>query len=473
MILGHRARLGGSAYLATVVNQVRAQDPQHTMLLDAGDSVHGTAATDLDEGLSMAEVMNTLGYDVGTIGNHDFQWGVPALESRLQKNAFDNVIANVREADGSPLPNTHPYVVKDMGGVKVGVMGILTHDTLQAQRTERLEGAQFLDEAETVAHYLPQMKQDGAELTVLLTHEGLVADEKLAAQMTDQGVLFIGGHSHDRVKGAVEVNGNYVVQAGSMGKEVGLLEVDYDRAAHRVVGVRHQLIPLDTAKVAPDPKVKAVVEKYLQAADEELGKVWVHLPHPLTRSNHTDSSLGNLVTDAMRAMTGAQVALINSDGLRADLPGGKVRLKDLYGVIPFGGELLKGSIRGQDLWNALERSISMREVGPDTQSGFLQVSGLHVEYDASRPAGQRLLKVDVGDSPLDPNASYSIALEDYLNAGKLGYDPLKGHCPQDTSMTILDAFRDHLKDAASRRDLARVGRIVDRTPAAGMLTPSS
>lgn len=438
VVLGRPAELGGSAYTATLVDRARAQDPGRTLLLDAGDVVHGQAATDLDRGKSMMEIMGEVGYDAATLGNHDFHWGVGNMLERLAEARHPVVIANVVMEDGSPVPNTRPNKLFDLDGVKVGVTGLLTAQTATEQRKDRIEGVRFLDEATALRENLQTLRQQGAELILVMSHMGLDKDRELASRFPGEGLVILGGHSHDRVTGPERLAGNYVVQAGSMGKEIGELVLSLDRRS--VVEVAHRLIPVDSATVPPDPEVAALVARYEERAEREMGKILTEIPKRMGRSERTDSPVGNLVTDAMRHAAGTQVAFINSDALRRDLEAGPLRRRDLYEMMPFGSEVMRGELTGSQIMAALEHSIENRSLSPQFHTPFLQVSGMRFAYDAALPAGERILAAEVDGQPLEAGATYTVALDDFLCLGKMGYESFAEAEWEPTGVEMLDAM---------------------------------
>jgi len=440
VVLGRPAELGGSAYTATLVDRARQADPCRTLVLDSGDAVHGQAATDLDKGRSMMQVMGEVGYDAATLGNHDFHWGVGNMLNRLALARHPVVVANVVMEDGSPVPNTRPHQVFDMDGIKVGVTGLLTADTAHEQRKDRIEGVRFLDEASTLRQNIEVMKDQGAEVILVMSHMGLDKDRQLARQFPGQNLVILGGHSHDRVTGPERLAGNYLVQAGSMGKEIGEMVLDLNQRS--IVGVEHHLVPVNPETIPADPEVAAIVARYEERAEKEMGKVLTDLPQRLGRSEQVDSGCGNLVTDAMRHSADTQVAFINSDALRTDLEPGPLTRKDLYEMMPFGSEVMRGRLTGQQILQALEHSIDQRSPSPEVHTPFLQVSGMRFAYDASMPPGERILATELDGRPLDPQATYTVALDDFLCLGKMGYDSFKDGDWQPTGVEMLQAMAD-------------------------------
>lgn len=461
VVLGQKASLGGAAYLATLVSEKKAENPGNTVLVDCGDAVHGALTTDFDQGRSMVDVMNRVGYDVATLGNHDFQWTVPVLEDRLRATRHPVVLANVQRTDGTLLPNTAPFVLKELGGLNVAFIGLVTEDTATQQRADRVRGARFQKPAEALKLELDQARKVGADLVVVVSHCGLPVDKELAEKFAGEGLIILGGHSHDRLEKPLFVGGNCIVQAGSLGKEVGQLDVEVDLASKRVVGTDYKLLVINPQEIPADPEIERLVKSYDQRARVAMGTVVSHLNASLGRSMTADAGVGNLVCDAMRAMAGAELAMTNAEGLRSDLPAGPITRGKLYEVTPYGGQLKVGTIKGKDVREALEHSLKRWPDDHNLQLGFLQVSGLKFSYDSSKPEGQQIVDVTVGDKPIEPEREYSIALEDYLATGRLGYDALARGNYHEVGNTVMEALEEYLVQHDGRVDAQPEGRIKD------------
>lgn len=444
VVFGQKAQLGGAACLATLVAQKKAENPGKTVLVDCGDEVHGALTTDFDQGRSMVDVMNRVGYDVATLGNHDFQWTVPVLEDRLRATRHPVVMANVQRSDGTLMPNTLPFLLKEMGGLQVAFIGLVTEDTATQQRADRIRGARFQAPEYALELELAQARRVGADLVVVVSHCGLPKDRELAQKFSGQNLIFLGGHSHDRMDKPEWVAGNCIVQAGSLGKELGQLDVEVDLANHRVVGTDFKLLTVNPQEIPGDPEIERLVKSYDQRARVAMGTVVSHIPETLGRSMTRDSGVGNVVCDAMREMAGAELALTNAEGLRSDLPAGPITRGKLYEVTPYGGQLKVGTIKGKDVAEALEHSLMRWKNDHDLQLGFLQVSGLSFTYDSQKPEGSQVQEVLVGGKPIEPEREYSIALEDYLASGRLGYESLaRGHY-HEVGNTVMEALEEYL-----------------------------
>lgn len=461
VVLGHKAQLGGAAHLATLVSQKKAENPGNTVLVDCGDAVHGALTTDFDQGRSMVDVMNRVGYDVATLGNHDFQWTVPVLEDRLRATRHPVVLANVQRSDGTQMPNTVPFLLKEMGGLQVAFIGLVTEDTATQQRPDRIRGARFQKPEEALRLELEQARRVGADVVVVVSHCGLPKDRELAQQFKGENLIFLGGHSHDRLEKPEFVEGNCIVQAGSLGKEVGQLDVEIDLPSKRVVGTDYKLLTVNPEEIPGDPEIERLVKSYDQRARVAMGTVVSHLDFTLGRSMKADSGVGNVVTDAMRAMAGAELAMTNAEGLRSDLPKGPITRGKLYEVTPYGGQLKVGTIKGKDVAEALEHSLMKWKDDHDLQLGFLQVSGLSFTYDSSKPEGSQVQEVLVGGKPIEPEREYSIALEDYLASGRLGYDSLARGKYHEVGNTVMEALEEYLVMNSGRIGAQPEGRIRD------------
>ena len=415
-----RENYGGAGQLTTIINRERKETQEagdHFLLVDAGDMAMGTPVSGMFKGEPVIEVMNQQKYDAATIGNHEFDWGLEPLKNMIQQAKFPFVNANLTDGDGNPLPRVKPFIIKDLGDVKVGIVGVITPETAQINANDETRSLKFEDPAKTLQKTIPEMKKKGADIIMVLSHLGYSDDHKLAQQV--EGIdLIVGGHSHHTLDRPVRVGNTAIVQTGSEGKMVGKVQLRWNPRTRCVVHTQGELIPVKSDSINPDSQVQSIVAKYQKKVDalmnRKLGKVKTDLIQPETGK---ETNLGNMVTDLMRQRTGAQVALINSGSLRSDLPRGVISYKDVYKVVPFDSSIVKVNMKGKDIMDTLETSAG-RE-----RDKKLQVSGLNVTYDSTRPEGKRLIEVSTEDGkPLDPEETYSVATIDYLLNGGDHYD---------------------------------------------------
>ncbi len=248
--VGSSEALGGIAYLAAEVNRLRAGQP--TLLLAAGDMIQGNQWANFFQGASVLRVMKAMKFDALVVGNHEFDFGQEVLKQRIGEAAFPVLGANVKG-----LPEIRPYVLKEIGGWKVLIIGVVTEDTPVMTHPRNVTGLAFLPPAATIRQILNSYAPN-ADLVVVLSHLGLPADLKLARQV--KGIhLIVGGHTHTRIEQPMKVNDTWIVQAWEHGKVLGCLDLMMAEGGIRLAEGR--LIDIKPGG-APDKEVSALVEEY-------------------------------------------------------------------------------------------------------------------------------------------------------------------------------------------------------------------
>jgi 2',3'-cyclic-nucleotide 2'-phosphodiesterase (5'-nucleotidase family) len=344
------------------------------------------------------------------VGNHEFDFGQPALAERARQARFPFLAANVRG-----LPDTQAYVVRQVGGTRVAVVGLATPETPQTTHPANVAGLSFEDPAQTLRRLLPELRAQ-AEVVVVLTHLGHAAERRLAQEVA--GIdLVIGGHSHTRVAEPPTVGGALVAQAWEHGKALGVIDLTVEDG--RVVRAAGRLEEIRPGGV-PQPEVEAIVARWDARAEAvlgaEVGAAGVDLDAREARTAETN--FGNLVADALRRSAGADVAVFNGGALRSSIRRGPIKARDVYAALPFDNYVVALRMSGRQLRAALEHGVAAVEV---RDGRFPQVSGLSFDYARSAPPGERIRQVRVGDAALDPARIYVVATLDFLAAGGDGY----------------------------------------------------
>ncbi len=338
----------GFPRLATYVEQLRSREgADRVLLVDAGDRWTGNPFVELAEKpLSpLVELMNELGYDVATLGNHEFDWGQPMLRERLDEMDFEVVCANV-ESDGSELGPIAPYVFIKAGGIRFAFLGLVHNYTAGHRpegKDEHFVGLAFPDVYQTTRKYT--WLADKCDVFVALSHLGYDRDLDLAEEFQELD-LVIGGHSHTRVTEPEKVGNVLVTQAGSRLEYAGVTTVT--KIGDSVV-IENRLVPLD--EIAPDARFSEMVARYND--NPELRSVIGRTAAPFDKAG-----VKNLVADAVLEGTGADVALYHSGGIRINELEGEIINADLYRIEPFMSEvytlrMTPGQIKGMILarWN--------------------------------------------------------------------------------------------------------------------------
>jgi 2',3'-cyclic-nucleotide 2'-phosphodiesterase (5'-nucleotidase family) len=305
---------------------------------------------------------------------------------------------------------------------------------------EYVKGLTFTAPEAAVPPLIKEVKQKGARLVVLLTHLGLDRDKKLAAAVPGIDVI-VGGHSHTVVTDPVVVGRTIIVQAGYYGLYLGVLELAVDEKTGRIVEATKtsELKPVSAGPDAkPDPDIARIVDTYDQRVRGRFAQVVGETTVDLVRRADGESNIGDVISDAVRAATGAEIAFHNSGGIRADIPAGKVNMEQIYTVLPFDNVVLAMDLKGEDILALLERSAGLAK-------GMLQVSGVTFRCDLTKLAGTRVSKVTVGKAPLDRLRTYRVATNDFLSAGGDRFTEFRKGTNIVFGGALRDVFVDYLR----------------------------
>ncbi len=441
--------VGGAAALARVYRQ----EPLPKILLDGGDWFQGTPEGTMTRGKAVADVFNAVPYDAVVVGNHDFDFGEAVLREAVRAIKVPVLGANVYiKATGRRPAYLRPHILKDVGGVTVGVFGLLTTQMRSLTFEKNFAGLEFRREADEAKAAVKELRRQGAAVVIALTHVGLESpdrapfegDQTLAA--TVPGIdLIVGGHSHTALKDPIRdaTYGTLIVQAGSYLTMAGRVEVEFDAEKKKVVRSTAKLVDLWIDAVGEDPDVKAVVDARVAAVGQLLEVVVATAATALThdRKLTVESSLGDWMTDCEREWAGSDVALMNSGGIRAIMPAGPVTLRTLFNIMPFDNTVVKLRMKGRSLADVLEHGVAGGK-------GMIQVSGVEVVYDAAKPRGERLVRATIAGKRLDPGESYSVAAPDFMVRGGDGYGPFASAESRAETGKLL---RDVLRECAQRQ----------------------
>jgi 2',3'-cyclic-nucleotide 2'-phosphodiesterase (5'-nucleotidase family) len=453
-------RRGGMARLATLVKRARAANA-NTIFAHAGDAISPSPMSTVLRGEQMIAVLNAVGLDLATFGNHEFDFGPDVLRRRMRESRFAWLSANVVErATGAPFGLAAREHVLALGGLRVGLFGLTTPET--ATTSAAGPALAFLDPIESGRAAAAALRRSGAHLVVGVTHQHMRADQALAAAADVDVVL--GGHEHEPL--VAEEGKALITKAGSDARY--LVQVDVWLRPDGLLVERSWRFQEVSARVPEDPDVAAVVRRYGERLNRELDTVVGQTAVPLEarrgRLRMEESNLGNFIADAMRARLGADVAVVNGGGIRTDriIPAGPLTKRDVHGLLPFTNAVMKLAVSGTRLRETLEQGLAGLERGG---GGYLQVSGLRVTYDPRRPIGQRVLSVDVDGAPLDLAQIYTLAVVDYVAGGGDGITALRD------ARVLVDAVTGPQVADVVLDAIATSGIISPRID--GRLTPSS
>jgi 5'-nucleotidase / UDP-sugar diphosphatase len=416
--MGAEKGRGGFARLATVVKEERAKG--NAFFVHAGDTLSPSLLSGFDKGAHIIDILNRIGPDAMAPGNHEFDLGPDVFRARMAEAKFDVLATNIIDGNGLPA-NTKPDKMVEVQGVKIGFFGLTTEDTPIASSPGDIKFSSTIDTARSKAK---DLRAKGADIVVALAHTPLEVDMIIARSA---GVdVIIGGHDEHLLAfydGKValtesESQSNYVVVT-----ELSVTKTTKD--GKTTVAWTPNFRIVDSATVKPDPEIEAVVKGYEDKLSKELDIEIGVTETPLDSRRATvrggEAAIGNLVADALKAAVGAEVAITNGGGLRADKQyqaGQKLTRRDILAEMPFGNTTVLLEIKGEGIKAALENGVSqVRELG----GRFPQVSGITAEVDLKEPVGSRVKSVKINGEPLDPARTYKLATNDFMARGGDGY----------------------------------------------------
>jgi len=412
-----RGKLGGAARVATLVKQL---DDGNLVLTFGGDAFSPSIMSSMLKGEQMVVVFNQLGMDVAVFGNHEFDFGPEVAEQRVKESNFPWLSSNLLDKrTGKPLAGGVEFALTEINGVKVGFIGLIDN---WLNLSSPGANAEYIDYIATGRELARDLKAQGAEIVIAVTHMDMAHDEELAAKVPEID-LILGGHDHGGMFKVV--NGTLIFKAKSDWRDVGYLKV-YNIPGQKPI-VFLDVIPV-TNKIPEDPEMAKLVNGYVKLLDKKLNVAIGETKVPLDARRITvrtkESNFGNLIADAMREYAGADAAIANGGGIRTDsiYGPGKLTRKDILSVLPFGNVVISVKVSGADLKAALENGVSQVE---RVKGRFPQVSGITFTYDPTAEPGKRVVEVFVNGQPLDPNKTYVVAINDYMGRGGDGYSMFK------------------------------------------------
>ena len=409
---------GGSARIASIVREMRPN-----LMLDAGDLFTGTPIADLSGGRSTIEVMNAIGYDAVALGNHEFDYGIDVLRQRMAQANFQFLSANV----GGPLEDLHDGAIFSSAGIQFGVVGLSTEELKTTTHPRNLGLIEVRDIVESLEETISRM-WDRVDFLIVLGHL-TPAEEIRVAQAFPEIGLIIGGHSHQELTEPIFVGETMIVRTGHYGQWIGRIDIEFQGTLAR--NMTYRLIP--TVEADPDAEVADILAPYEAALSAEFSMVVAHAPERLQSSDFEESPLANLIADAVRAQGGTQIALTNLGGIRAGFGPGPITRGKLFEVLPFQNTLVTMKLSGRNLKSLLAHDL-------------LAVSGLRIEVDMGRPAGDRLVSVALSDgTSVEDGALYSVTANDFLLAGGDGFvEFAAGTEIEDTGMLLREALEAYI-----------------------------
>ncbi|MBO3761852.1 5'-nucleotidase C-terminal domain-containing protein [Ciceribacter sp. L1K22] len=437
---GKNECFGGIARMKTAIEARRSElTGKNVLTLDAGDQFQGSLFYTTYKSGPIAEFMNGIGFDAMAIGNHEFDDGPEELAKFIAALQFPMISGNTLAGLNTPIADKFkPYIIKEFGPEKVAVVSVLATDTDETSSPG--DDVLFADEISYLKDAVKEIEQQGVDKIVLLSHVGYPRDQEIAAAVDGIDVI-VGGHSHTLLSNTDEkAAGPYptmvknpagqdvpIVTAYAYSKYLGDLTVVFDDDGNVKTATGEPKL-LD-ASVAPDEAFAAKVAELGGPIEDlkkkEIGETADVIDGSRDVCRAAECTMGNLVADAMVDRVkdqGVTIAIQNGGGLRASIDAGTVTMGEVLTVLPFQNTLATFQLKGSDVVAALENGLSQIEEGAGR---FPQVSGLKYTFDKSKPAGSRVVSVEVKDGDgfvaIDPDKVYGVATNNYMRGGGDGY----------------------------------------------------
>ena len=416
---------GGFARLNAVAKAERAGNPNTIYVFD-GDMLSPSLQSGFDMGQNTIDFTNLEPFDLAVPGNHEFDFGPENFMEKMKASKYPWAAINITHADGSPIEGLGGVMMKEVGGLKVALIPVAQDTSPEVSSTGDLK---FLPTVETGIAAAKQAREDGADIVVGVVQTNMENDRALMRSRAFDVILSGDDHSYatayDGVTAYVEtsIDGQFLTPIDLM---VDVTETDGKRSVKWTPAFRF----IDTASVTPDPEAQALADEYTAKLDAtlnvEIGTTETEIDSRRNTVRAVEATMGNLITDAMRAQTGADIAIMNGGGIRGDRTydaGAKLTRRDILTELPFGNVTVITELPGSQVLAALENGASQVEKGAGR---FAQVSGVTLTLDPSAEPGARVSEVMVNGAPLEADKLYKVAVNDYILGGGDGYAALGG-----------------------------------------------
>lgn len=418
----------GYGRLKTKVDELKALDP-NLLLLNGGDTFHGAVDVNLTEGQVMVDMMNKVGFDVMIPGNHDFNYGYKRLLELKDMAKFPIIAANIKkEADGKS--DFEAYTIKELeNGLKVGIFGLTTEETKFKSHPDNTAGIEFSNPVEEAKKAVKALQDAEVDVIIALVHLGnagttLTTSREIAKEVKGIDII-VDGHSHELLNEMI--GDTLLVQAESYTKNIGIVNVEV--VDGKVTKREASVVKFEEAKdLVPDSVIEEEILKIEEVNKPKkaavVGKSLVELVGERGKARTGETTLGNLITDAMLAgVADADVAFANGGGIRASIAAGDVTFGDVVTAFPFTNTLAVIEVTGAELMAALEHGV---DLFPGEAGHFPHVSGMTYKFDAGKPVGERIVEVIIKGEALETDKTYKLVTNDFMAAGGDGYEMFKG-----------------------------------------------
>ena len=396
---------GGYARIASIFKQIKNEKNRKVIVLDNGDTIHGTFPAVNSKGEALVPILNELAIDAMT-AHWEFAYGPDHFKNIVNKLDFPMLAINCYDKNSGKLVFP-PFHIIDIDNLRVGVIGIAATIVDKTMPKHFSKGICFTLGNKELPKYIKQLREnEKVDLIIVLSHLGYPQELKLAKEVDGIDVL-LSGHTHNRIYDAVVVNGAIVMQSGCHGSFVGRLDIQVNDG--RIHGFRHKLINVDES-IKPDPTVDSMVNKALDKYRDMLNLVVGNTKTALNRNQVMESTMDNLLLQALAAISGEPIVFSNGWRYGAPVISGPIIMNDLWNIIPTNPKVSICKITGAELWNMMEENLELTfSYDPYKQMGgyVKRCSGINLYFKIENPEGKRIQDFFVNGKRLNKSKTYN------------------------------------------------------------------
>ena len=407
---------GGLAYIRSLFDSVKAQNPEGTLILDGGDMIQGGAVAALSDGAAFPPIIREMGYDFLIPGNWEVVYGKQQMIEVLRSYETPVIAANIYDEKTGEMIFP-PYFVKEVMGVKLGFISYDDPEIPIRQNPSFSKGLRFEPIHHNLKELITELKEEQqVDVLFLVTHIGIAKQVHLANDpMLEQVDYVLGNDTHERIRKPLQGKYAKVTEPGAFGSFVGRLDLIVQDG--KVVDEQYELMHVDPEKYRPNPEVQQAIEQATAPYHEEISEVLGYTTEPLYRYFVVENPMDNMITDAARWKTGADISLSNGFRFSPPLvPGhdGKAAItrEYLWNMLPVNEKVKVGKASGAQIRNWLESELHnvFAENAMERFGGwFVGFSGMTVRFNANAPEGERVQEILVHQQPIEPDRLYTVS----------------------------------------------------------------
>lgn len=431
-------KAGGYPRIKSYVDNLRKEKPSQVLFLDGGDTFHGTYPVIQSEGKILPPLLNDLTLD-GMTAHWDFAYGPEKFNKLVEQLDYPMLAVNCYKEETDELAYP-PYMIKELNGIKVGVLGIAATIIDKVMPKHFSEGLYFTMGNEELPKYIDQLKnKEDVDLIVVLSHLGYPQELKLASEV-DGIDLLLSAHTHNRKYETSTINNTIIFQSGCHGSFLG--RIDLSIKDKKIVDFKHELVVMDES-IKENEEMKKKIDVIMNQDRAMLNEVLGRTNTDLNRNTVLESTMDNFLLKAMLDYTGAQIAFSNGWRYGAPIPKGDITMNDLWNIIPVNPPLSTTELTGQEIWDMMEENIE-RTFATDPykqMGGFVKRSmGMNLYFRIENPQGERIQRLFVQGNPIDLEKKYKTVF-----VTTQGVPAKYGKKRKQTDIKAIDALKQYLK----------------------------